>query len=194
MRSKRLTIAGLSILLFTMAAGNALLIRQNLQMRRALKRFEPSRLKAGDKVPSFTASGLSGEPVDVKYTGDGRKRILFFFTPTCPFCRQQFAYWREILERADGDRFEVIGLVDRAEDKTRLEEYTRTMGCSTDSQSPLRVAFIPNEIRRSYKLSETPITLVVASDGTVEKVWAGRWNDNDVAVASTILGFNFSPR
>jgi peroxiredoxin len=189
--SKRL-VAGLSTLLFLMASANVLLIRQNLQMRQALNRLEPHGLKEGEKVPPFTASGLHGEPIDVNYTGDGRKTVLFFFTPTCPFCRQQFPYWKEILGRVDGERFQVIGLVDQSEDKTKVAEYMRAMGCSTDSQSPLRIAFVTKDIRRNYKLSETPITLIVANDGTVEKAWAGRWSGGDAATASTILGFNFS--
>jgi hypothetical protein len=69
----------------------------------------------------------------VSYNGDGPKKLMFFFTRTCPFCREQFPRWREILERVDSDRFEVIGLVDETEDKPRLEEYMRSMGCAADS-------------------------------------------------------------
>lgn len=191
---KKLTNVVLWALVVTMAAANALLIRQNLQLRQIVEKSQPRRLKAGDKVTSFTAEGLNGEPVSVNYTGSGRKRVLLFFTPTCPFCREQFAYWREILERADRERFDVIGLVDQAEDVTRLREYLRAMGCSTDTQSPLNVALIPKDVRRSYKLSETPITLLVANDGTVEEVWAGRWSGAETDKAGAALGFTFSTR
>lgn len=88
-------------------------------------------------------------------------------------------------------RFEVLGLADESEDKAALEEYLRAMKCSQGSQFPLSVALIPKDVRRNYKLSATPVTVVVASDGTVEKAWTGRWTDTEVSEAEIMLGFNF---
>ena len=192
--SKRLTTAALSIMLVSMAIANVLLIRQNIQMRRVIEKFQPGRLSVGNKVPSFSAPELNGGRVEIDYNGSGPKRILFFFTPTCPYCRQQFPYWREILERARNDQFEEIGLVDEDEDRGRVQEYLRAMGCSTDARAALRVAFIPKGVRQSYKLSETPITLLVNNDGTVEKAWAGKWSEADATAAGTTFGFNFTLR
>jgi peroxiredoxin len=174
-----------------MAVANGLLIRQNLGMRRALAAYQPQRLEAGDTVQPFTATALGGEPVAVSYDGGGPKKLMFYFTRTCPYCTQQFPRWREILERVDGERFEVIGLVDEAEDKPRLEEYLRSMGCAADSQKPLRVAFIPKEVRRKYKLTATPVTLLVSNDGTVEKWWEGKWGDAERDDAAKTLGLDF---
>lgn len=189
--SKKLTNAGLWIMLIALATANVLLIRQNLQMRRELEGSRPPTLKAGERLQPFTASGLDGEPISVSYTGNGPKRILLFFTPDCPYCREQFAYWREILQSSDRSRFEVLGLADESEDKAALEEYLRAMKCSQGSQFPLSVALIPKDVRRNYKLSATPVTVVVASDGTVEKAWTGRWTDTEVSEAEIMLGFNF---
>lgn len=190
--TKRLTNTVFVLLLITLAAANVMLIRQNLQMRRALEKYQPQSLKIGDTVPSFSATGLSGEAVNVNYNGSGPQTVVLFFTPTCPFCRQQFAYWREILGRTDKTNFQVIGLVDQAEDKARLEEYLRTMGCSQDSQTPLRIALIPKDVRDSYRLNATPITLVVANDGTVTKAWAGKWEEVQTADASTVFGLSLT--
>lgn len=84
---KKLTNIVFVILLVTLAATNVMLMRQNLQMRRALERYQPQNLKSGDQVPSFSATGRSGEPVNVNYTGTGPQTVPLFFTPTCPFCR-----------------------------------------------------------------------------------------------------------
>ncbi|HEX6182745.1 MAG TPA: redoxin domain-containing protein [Pyrinomonadaceae bacterium] len=189
--SQKLSGAALWALVLLLAVANGLLIRQNLGMRKALAAYQPQRLEAGAKVQPFTAAGLSGDPVAVNYGDGGTKKLLFYFTRTCPYCRDQFPRWREILERVDGERFEVIGLVDEAEDKPRLEEYLRSVGCASDSPKPLRVAFVPKEVRRNYKLTATPVTLLVSNDGTVEKLWEGRWGDVETTDAGRTLGLDF---
>lgn len=192
--SRKTGAAALWLVLAAMAASNALLIRQNLQLRRELEKAQPQGLRVGDKVPPFTSDGLDGETLRVGYEGAGPSTMFLYFTPSCVFCREQFAFWREALGRASGGGYEVVGLVDRAEDKTRLVEYLREMGCAADSRTPLRVALVPEEVRRDYHLSATPITLIVSNDGTVRKVWVGRWTEAEKSDAGSALGFNFSAR
>lgn len=93
----------------------------------------------------------------------------------------------------DAERFEVIGVVAQSEDKPRLTEYLRTMDCTDEARTRLRVALVSDDVRQSYKLTATPITLIVNNDGTVEKTWPGRWNGTEAEAASTLLGFNISP-
>jgi len=57
-----LALWGMVIIL---AVSNSLLLRQNLQLRNLLKKFEPDRLKPGDKLEPFSASGLNGETVAI---------------------------------------------------------------------------------------------------------------------------------
>jgi peroxiredoxin len=181
-------------MLVALAASNVLLIRQNLQMRLALERLRPQKAEAGDKVPPFVAPALDGDTVRVEYAGGGRKTLLFFFTQTCPYCRQQFAFWREVLNRAEERRYDVMGLVADSEDKVKLHEYLRAMGCGSESKTPLRVALIPKAVRSSYKLSATPVTLLVSGDGTVERAWTGLWTNTELDDAGAALGFNRSAR
>jgi hypothetical protein len=49
-----------------LAVSNGFLLRQNLQLRNLLKKFEPDRLKAGDKLESFSALGLQGENIAIR--------------------------------------------------------------------------------------------------------------------------------
>ena len=192
--SKKLVRTGFWVMLVALAASNVLLIRQNLQMRLALERLRPRNAEAGDIVPPFVAPALGGDPVRVEYTGGGRKTLLFFFTPTCPYCHKQFAFWREVLNRAEERRYDVIGLVADSEDKVKLHEYLRAMGCGSESETPLRVALIPKAVRSSYKLSATPVTLLVSGDGTVEKAWTGLWTNTELDDAGAALGFNLGAR
>lgn len=191
--SKRLN-ACFWLLLIMMAVTNVLLLRQNLHLRRTIEGLSPHRLKAGERVGPFTAPGMNGEPVEVNYTGAGPKRVLLFLTATCTYCQQQAPYWRELLAQIDGAHFEIIALVDENENKTKLQDYLNKIKPEPGAGHPLRVAFIPPDVRRRYKLSETPLTLLVGNDGTVEDVWAGRWTGTDLAKISTTLDFDPSLR
>lgn len=192
MLTKKITSFGLGFLFVAIAASNILLIRQNLQLRGELAQARQQGLKAGDKVPPFSAAGLDGRPVQISYAGDGPKRMFIYFTPTCRFCRAQFPYWKEALEHAHSNSYEVVGLVSEAEDRVKLAEYLREMGCSADAQKSLKVALVPEEVKLSYQLSATPITLLVSNAGIVQKAWVGQWSASDVGEASTVLGFTSS--
>ena len=96
-----------------------------------------------------------------------------YFTPACKYCREQFSYWKVIVKDAASHNLEVIGLVKEGEDKVALKAFLQEMACSSDSTTPLRVAFIPEDLRRDYKLSATPITLIADNRGVIEQSWVG---------------------
>jgi hypothetical protein len=187
--SKRPSHVWLRVLVVALAATNALLIWQNLQMRREVERYQPRRLKPGDKAAPFTATGLDGSPVAVSFERGARRKVFLFFSPSCPYCREQFPQWREMLGRIDASRIEVVGLVNEREDKDGVLRYLEAMGCAPGSQTPLRVAFIPAEVRNDYLFDSTPTTLVLSADGTVEQNMVGRWTEDESRAASAALGF-----
>ncbi len=179
-----LALWGIVIIL---AVSNGLLLRQNLQLRNLLKRFEPDQLKAGDKLEAFSALGLHGENITIDFRSDAPRRVLLFLSPDCPYCREQFPYWKRIIEMAPVKGLQVVAVAMNSEDKSRLAEYLSSMGCPTDSKA-FSVALIPEEVRQKYKFSTTPTTVVVSSDGKADAVWSGLLKPSDVEAASTILG------
>ena len=102
-----LALGGMVVIL---AVSNVLLLRQNLQLRNMLKKFEPDRLKAGDKLESFSALGLHGENIAIDFTSDAPRRVLLFLSPACPYCREQFDYWKRIIDMAPVNGFQVIAV------------------------------------------------------------------------------------
>ena len=181
----------ISILLWTMlpllALSNALLIWQNLQLRAEIERQKPNVLRKGDKVEAFSAPTLRNQVINVNYTGNEATRVLLFFTPTCPFCSEQFPYWKEMLNRANGNQFQIIGVVSESEDKAKVEEYLKSLSCES-----LSVAILPKNVSKNYKLSMTPTTIVIDNEATVQQGWTGKWQSDELAVASSIFGFQFS--
>ena len=182
------------ILVAILAISNWLLINQNSRMREALARDRQFLLQTGELVPSFTAKSIDGNLVRVDYTGQGPKKVFFYFTPPCRFCTKQFVYWRDILAHADSNRFEVIGLVRKAEDLARLQTFLSEMGCAPDSPVPLKVVLVPDDVLEHYKLSPTPVTLIVSNSGRVEKAWLGLWDETNISAATSAIGVAISSR
>ena len=170
-----------------LAVSNGLLLRQNLQLRNLLKKFEPDQLKAGDKLEPFSASGLNGEPVAIDFASGGPRRVLMFLSPNCPYCREQFSYWKKLIDTAPAKGFQVVAVAMNSEDRANLAAYLNSMGCPAGSKT-FRVALIPEEVRQKYKFTITPTTLVISSDGKADAVWTGLLKPSDVEAASAILG------
>ncbi len=179
-----LALWGMVIIL---AVSNSLLLRQNLQLRSLLKKFEPDQLKPGDKLAPFSASGLNGETVVIDFAGGGPRRLLMFLSPNCPYCREQFSYWKKLIDIAPAKGFQVVAVAMNFEDRANLVVYLNTMGFPTGSKT-FSVALIPEEVRQKYKFSITPTTLVISSDGTADAIWTGLLKPSDVEAASAILG------
>ena len=170
-----------------LALSNGLLLRQNLHLRDLLKKFEPDRLKAGDKLESFSAVGLNGENVKVDFASDAPRRVLMFLSPDCPYCREQFNYWHKIIDVATDKQFEVVAVAMNSEDRFKVAAYLNSMHCPTNSKT-FSVALISEEIRKKYKFSITPTTLIVSSDGKADAVWNGVLKPSDIETANAILG------
>ena len=179
-----LALWGMVIIL---AVSNSLLLRQNLQLRNLLKKFEPDQLKPGDKLEPFSASGLNGETVAIDFASGGPRRVLLFLSPNCPYCREQFAYWKELIDMAPAKGFQVVGVAMNSEDRSNLAAYLNSMGCPTNSKA-FSVALIPEEVRQKYKFTITPTTLVISSDGKADAVWTGLLKPSDLKAANAILG------
>ena len=187
MKITKLSVA-LFALFVVMTGADVLLLRQNLQLRKQL-RGNANEPEIGMSLRSFAAKDLDGQPVQLGNTGAGPKRIYLYFTPKCKYCREQFPYWKTIVKEAPSHNLEVIGLVKASEDKTALNAYLREMALSTDSPTPLRVAFIPEDLQRDYKLFATPTTLVADTSGVIEKSWVGAWRANQFAEVNAALDF-----
>jgi peroxiredoxin len=193
-RRLKLGIAAPWILVGILAVSNAAMIRQNFAMRESFRKNEPSTLQTGERVPPFTAKAINGDPVSIGYSGQGPKKVFFYFTPPCKFCRQQFPYWRDFLTHADANRLEVIGLVSETEDLTRLANFLDEMKCSQDSPVALKVVLVSADVLSSYKLSPTPVTLIVSNRGTVEGAWIGLWDEASISAATSLLGLTLPSR
>ena len=190
---KKLATIAPWVIIFALAAVNTLLIKQDLDLRAHAgeleRKLNPASwsLQPGEEVQSFSAFDLDGKPFTVDFKKEGRNKVFLFFTPSCPFCGQQIPYWRDLLNKIDSSKFEVIGLVGERDDKQEVLKHIQAAGYLS-AKTPLRVVLGSDNVLRSYKLGTTPTTLLVKADGHTEKVWVGRWDAKIADEASALLG------
>lgn len=171
---------------------NVLLINQNFNLRKQLaagaRTFDSTTnvLQAGEMVSAVKATDLDGRPFELQYRKDGRRHLLLYFSPNCPYCAQQSAHWRDLLENVDGNRFTVIGVVSERENKQSVSAHANGAGYF-QTKIPLPVVFFDDQALGTYKLTATPTTLLIADDGRVEYAWVGKWDDRKAREVAAAL-------
>jgi peroxiredoxin len=170
---------------------NILLLMQNLSLRRQVNsagRIDASAnaLNAGEFVKPITGTDLNGQPYQLQYANDGRKQLLMFFSPSCPYCVAQGPIWRDVLNRIDSSRFKVVGIVGDREDKLEVTNHANVLGYF-ETRVVLPIVTVSNEALANYKLTATPTTLLIDSNGRVEHAWVGKWDETKTAEVTAAL-------
>ena len=169
-----------------------LLIKQNLDLRKQLAAggrtldLTKNFLQPGDVVTPVTATDLDGHPYQLDYKQDGRQRLILFFSPTCPYCQQQSPLWRDLLDKIDSNRFNVVGVVSDREDKQLVSAYADGAGYFK-TKTPLPLVFFDSDSLGSYKLTATPTTLLINEAGQVQHAWVGKWDETKAMEVATAL-------
>ena len=69
-----------------------------------------------------------------------------------------------------------MGVVSDKLDKQAVYTHAEELGYFK-TKAPLPVVFATNETLTRYRLVATPTTLLIDKNGTVERVWVGKWNE-----------------
>jgi peroxiredoxin len=165
-------ISGCCLLLL---AANIALIRQNIQLKSQLTVPPPAlEASAGAMVPDLRGVDLEGKKVEVAYGKDPRKVLVLVYSPTCTFCEENWPKWRQVI--ASLDRSAVRPVMVDVTSTTTAEFVSRHQF----TELPVFVQVDPL-VRVNYHLQLTPQTILVDSDGKVEKVWTGVLNGSSLA-------------
>jgi peroxiredoxin len=161
----------LSACCVVLLAANIALIHQNSQLKAQLSLPPPvMEAAAGAQVPDLRGVDLEGKPVEVLYGKDSRKVLVMVFSPTCPFCDQNWPKWQQ-----------VISSLNRSAVRPVLVDVTSTTTTSFVSQHQLSslpvILKADPRATMDYHMHLTPQTILVDPNGKVEKVWTGVLND-----------------
>jgi len=162
----------LVVLVVVMGVEILLLVKENQRLRDALTRPRgPFKvLNPKDKVPSLIGVDLEGEEFSLQYPSS-RKTILFWFSSTCPSCEHNLEFWKEIYRKHESEKLTVLGVTHSGEGK--IEEFVQKF------QVGFPVLVVSDfSILDQYKVEVIPQTMLIDTDGIVQKVWPGPLSEN----------------
>ena len=155
---------------------NIVLVIKNHGFENA-RNIEP---KVGMKMSPFLGFNKNGEEVSFEWEKDKRKTLILVFSPKCGFCNKNMVNWKAILNDIDRTKFRpflVSGIT------TDVNEYIE----SYDLEN-VPLLFQPEpKLVVEYAMYITPQTILLDSNGTVEKNWIGEIQPNQKSEIEQLL-------
>jgi hypothetical protein len=156
-------------LLTLSAITNFLLVSKVKQLQATVTSLKSEQsTTAGMRLPPLTAEDMSGQSITIRYDETDRPTLLYVFTPACGWCKKNEDNINS-LARQTGDKLRIIG-VTLSQDG--LVEYV------ANRFPPAKVIKPDSRTIIAYKLSGTPETILVSSEGVVLRVWKGAYGDS----------------
>jgi len=165
-------------------ATNIALIHQNRQLKDRLA-LPPLAMETtvGARLPDLRGFTSDGKPVEVLYGKDSRKVLVLVFSPTCPFCDQNWPKWYDLMSSLNRTAVRPVAV-----DVTS----SSTPGFLSQHQLAEMPVFLKVDPQATvnYRFHLTPQTILVGPDGKVEKVWSGVLSDSAMAELKQRVGAN----
>lgn len=169
--------AVLTVMLLLSVALNVALARRVTERRREIAVVKAeARLNPGDTLPSFAGTTIDGSSVAVNYA---RMTVFYIITPECRWCIRNTPNINA-LAREVGSAFEFIG-ISLTPASSELISHVR----ASQYQFPI-LTQLPAGALLSLKISGTPQTVVVSTQGQVVRAWTGAF---DGRVADDVEAF-----
>lgn len=141
---------------------------------------------AGMYVPEYTAHSPEGDAVRLGAVEPGRYQLLYFFTTTCPYCRESVDAWKRLEREARATGWvDVYGV---ALDSAHL---ARAYGKEHELTFPVVLMSDPR-YARLFRVSGVPLTMLVAPRGQVWYARRGELSDG-AAIDSVRTAFGEPP-
>ncbi len=129
-------------------------------------RISERLVKIGATVPPIAANRLGGHEEVIFYNDAPHPTVLYVFTPPCPWCARNLDNLKALVDKESGEyRFIGVSLSEEG-----LAEYVRKNQLRLPVFSGLSA-----EAKATYRLSGTPQTIVVSSEGRVLQNWVGAY-------------------
>lgn len=181
MISKRGAIL-LTVLILTLLVLNVILVTQNRNLRAAGSVGTRSiALKEGTIVPALSGLGLDGNKITLNYQNDPRKAVILILSPHCGYCTENMPNWQAIAQSLDRKLYRIMAV---SITNDGVKEYIAQHSLS---DVPV-IADVEPKSRVSYEMNVTPQTILIDSQGKVEKVWTGVLQQHERAEVEQSLG------
>lgn len=158
---KHILIGGLLAL---SAFTNVLLVGKVKQLRATISSLKAEQSSTpGMRLPPITAQDITGQNITIRFDEIERPTLLYVFSPSCGWCKKNEDNIKALASQT-GNTIRIIGI---SLSPDGLDEYV------ANRFPPVKV--IKPDVRTitAYKLSGTPETILVSSEGVVLRVWKG---------------------
>lgn len=171
---------GFCLLVVVLVATNVLLIRQNSQLKAEAGKGDRSlEVKPGKQLPAFDGRDVDGNQLTIAYGQDPRKTLLFVLSPRCGLCRDIMPDWEKMVKSIDQKSFRVVAV-------SLTPEGTKEFLAKYNLGSIPVIADADPKDRVDYEMTLTPQTVLIGSDGKVEKVWTGLLTDEEEEIERSL--------
>jgi hypothetical protein len=163
-------------------AANIALIHQNNQLKTRLA-LPPPELEAarGAQMPDLRGFDLAGKPVEVLYGKDPRKVLVLVYSPTCPFCDQNWPKWQAMITSLDPSVVRTVAVdVSSSSSEAFLQQHQLAGLPVFEKVDPQATV--------NYRFQLTPQTILVDPAGKIERVWTGVLNDSALTEIKQLSG------
>jgi hypothetical protein len=135
-------------------------------------------LAVGERPPAPVLEDLKQNRSPLNWKSDGRPTVVYFISPTCPWCKRNLESIRA-LAAAASDKYRFVGISSTLDG---LPEYLEK------AQYPFPVYFADATARKALKLSVTPETILISSEGVVVNDWQGAYGPDVVSSLQDVFG------
>ncbi len=129
-------------------------------------------IQAGALLRSLNVVDADGTKVELKFVGQESPTLLYVLSPTCGWCSRNQENIAAIA-RGAASRYRVAGLSTTSDG---LPQYLLRVA------PPFHVYSMDSaKIPQNVDFKVTPQTVVIGTDGTVQRAWVGAYTENRVA-------------
>jgi peroxiredoxin len=162
----------LIVIVIVMGVEILLLVGENQKLRSALKapRGPFKVLNPEEKVPPLVGIDQKGEEVRLEYPSS-KKTVLFWFSAGCPSCEHNLEFWKEIYKKHSSGKLRFVGVTRSGEEKA--EEFVKKF----QLEFPVLIVSDFSLLDR-YKVEVIPQTMLIDTNGVIQKVWPGSLSEN----------------
>jgi peroxiredoxin len=146
---------------------NVLQTRKVVELRGAIATLKSEgQLQVGSPVPPIEGTDANKRSAKLTYVVGGPPTVLYVFSPQCGWCGLNLESIKTLAKSIDSRyRFATISL---SEDN--LQDYIK----QKDFNFPVYTG-LTMDTTKAYKFGGTPQTLVISSDGHIQKSWMGAY-------------------
>jgi len=139
----------------------------------------PPSAQVSDLVPPFAALDLTGKKISLDYQGS-EKYLLFFFSPLCSVCVDEFEHWNKLTKVAKANGYTVFGI--------SLTDAEVTKQNLPKAGLQFQVLIMPNmALQRAYRVLVEPVVMVVSPPGVIDWVRYGALSQSDESQLAALL-------